>query len=78
IDTDQKTFSIICNFYKENYIVNEYIAEFVNTTTNLTFIKYGLEKRFIVAYMGILLVGIGSWCFHMTLLYEFQLLDELP
>uniref|UniRef100_A0A3B3HAL2 Alkaline ceramidase n=1 Tax=Oryzias latipes TaxID=8090 RepID=A0A3B3HAL2_ORYLA len=23
-------------------------------------------------------VGVGSWCFHMTLLYEMQLLDELP
>ncbi|RIB02407.1 alkaline ceramidase [Gigaspora rosea] len=74
---------------EENYLVNEYIAEFINTTTNLTFfclcffgiyttVKYGLEKRFILAYAGILLVGIGSWCFHMTLLYQFQLLDELP
>ena len=25
-----------------------------------------------------MIVGIGSWMFHMTLLYEMQLLDELP
>ncbi|XP_063497466.1 alkaline ceramidase 3 isoform X2 [Symphalangus syndactylus] len=27
---------------------------------------------------GITVVGMGSWCFHMTLKYEMQLLDELP
>ena len=29
-------------------------------------------------YLSLLLVGIGSWLFHMTLLYEMQLLDEVP
>ena len=28
--------------------------------------------------MLLLITGIGSWMFHMTLLYEMQLLDELP
>ncbi|CAI2172355.1 16961_t:CDS:2 [Funneliformis geosporum] len=74
---------------EENYIVHKYIAEFINTTTNLIFVslaifgiyitlKYGLPFRNALGYAGIALVGIGSWCFHMTLLYEFQLLDELP
>lgn len=37
-----------------------------------------LDLRFILAALGFLLVGIGLWFFHMTLRYEFQLLDELP
>ncbi|KAI3403504.2 YDC1 [Candida oxycetoniae] len=72
-----------------NYAVTPYIAEAVNTVTNAAFIALALlavyqaqsnhlEKRFIVTAFGFLLVGIGSWCFHMTLRYEYQLLDELP
>nr|XP_054586421.1 alkaline ceramidase 3 isoform X2 [Nothobranchius furzeri] len=38
----------------------------------------GLEFRYICSFLGLLAVGVGSWCFHMTLLYEMQLLDELP
>ncbi|KAJ1987534.1 alkaline ceramidase ydc1 [Dimargaris cristalligena] len=74
---------------EENYVVCKYIAEFWNTTTNLTFVILALfgivsslrnlgEKRFVLCYLGMLMVGIGSWFFHMTLLYEMQLLDELP
>ncbi|XP_035693180.1 alkaline ceramidase 3-like [Branchiostoma floridae] len=37
-----------------------------------------LETRYVVSFFSILVVGIGSWCFHMTLLYEMQLFDELP
>ncbi len=37
-----------------------------------------LEKRFILIGAGFALVGFGSWMFHMTLLYKYQLLDELP
>lgn len=41
-------------------------------------IKNNFNKSFIVAHLGVLLVAIGSWCFHMTLQYDMQLLDELP
>ncbi|CAK9439874.1 uncharacterized protein LODBEIA_P39740 [Lodderomyces beijingensis] len=72
-----------------NYAVTPYIAEAVNTVTNGAFMSLAvfaifsaysnkLELRFIVTAMGFLLVGIGSWLFHMTLRYEYQLLDELP
>ncbi|KAL7389220.1 hypothetical protein ABVT39_000140 [Epinephelus coioides] len=41
-------------------------------------IRDGLELRYICSFLGLAAVGVGSWCFHMTLLYEMQLLDELP
>ena len=74
---------------EENYVISTYIAEALNTTTNSVFIALAtfaiyhafhnkLEPRFIFTAFGFLLVGVGSWLFHMTLRYHFQLLDELP
>ncbi|AET40912.1 alkaline dihydroceramidase Ecym_7059 [Eremothecium cymbalariae DBVPG len=74
---------------EENYVLSYYVAEWSNTITNSVFIiqavyltyssiRHKLEKRFILTSLGFGLVGIGSWLFHMTLRYEFQLLDELP
>ncbi|KAK6455338.1 ceramidase [Scheffersomyces xylosifermentans] len=74
---------------EENYVVSTYIAEALNTITNSVFIALAafaifhaynnkLEPRFLLTGFGFLLVGIGSWLFHMTLRYQFQLLDELP
>ncbi|KAM9455384.1 alkaline ceramidase 3 [Clarias gariepinus] len=74
---------------EENYVVSYYIAEFWNTVSNLIMIlppiygalqtfKNGLEVRYVLSFLGLAAVGVGSWCFHMTLQYEMQLLDELP
>lgn len=74
---------------EENYVVSHFIAEAVNTTTNALFIglafyamihvlRHKHELRFFIVGLGFATVGIGSWMFHMTLLYEYQLLDELP
>ncbi|CAN7996024.1 unnamed protein product [Ixodes hexagonus] len=74
---------------EQNYEVTAYIAEFWNTVSNLAMIvppAYGalqawrknLETRLVLCYGFLLVVGIGSWCFHMTLWFEMQLLDELP
>ncbi|KAI9591055.1 ceramidase [Syncephalis fuscata] len=74
---------------EENYAVCKYIAEFYNTTTNGLFIllalygiyiaqKLKLEKRFALTFLSYMVIGIGSCGFHMTLLYELQLMDELP
>ena len=74
---------------EENYVVSSFVAEALNTVTNSMFIalaifaiyhayKNHLELRFIFTAFGFLLVGVGSWLFHMTLRYQYQLLDELP
>ncbi|KAG7224688.1 hypothetical protein INR49_030236 [Caranx melampygus] len=60
-----------------------------NTVSNLIMIlppicgaiqtfQNGLEFRYVCSFLGLAAVGVGSWFFHMTLLYEMQLLDELP
>lgn len=74
-----------------NYLRSFYIAEFYNTISNLPLITLAtigiinafskrelFGYRFVIVYCFLWLVGIGSFMFHMTLLYPFQLLDELP
>jgi dihydroceramidase len=41
-------------------------------------IRHGFSKRFYICFGLMGLVGFGSFAFHATLLYEMQLLDELP
>lgn len=72
-----------------NYAFSPYVAEFWNTITNIPMVifmlyggvmcvRFGLEKRFYYAYFALGMVGFGSWCFHGSLRYDMQLLDELP
>lgn len=79
----------LIDWCEENYVVSPYIAEWSNTITNSIFLmtafystysawRNKLETRYILIGMGFSLVGIGSWLFHMTLQYRYQLLDELP
>lgn len=74
---------------EKNYVESYYVAEMWNTVSNITIIlqaiwgmfeviRHELEKKFIIGYAFIMVVGMGSWAFHMTLLYEMQLFDELP
>ncbi|XP_065831394.1 alkaline ceramidase 3-like [Oscarella lobularis] len=74
---------------EENYAVTIYIAEFWNTITNIAFVlpsvvalarasKDKLESRYVLSHFLLVLVGVGSWSFHGTLLYSMQMLDELP
>ncbi|QPG76533.1 hypothetical protein FOA43_003922 [Brettanomyces nanus] len=74
---------------EENYVVSGYAAEFMNTISNAIFVILAVKLLsssirnkhggiFVIVSIGILLIGIGSWLFHMTLRYEYQLLDELP
>nr|XP_018907790.1 PREDICTED: alkaline ceramidase 3 [Bemisia tabaci] len=74
---------------EKNYEFSIYVAEMSNTISNLMMIlpplwgikeiiKYKLDKIFILCQILLLTVGLGSTAFHMTLLYEMQLFDELP
>jgi dihydroceramidase len=74
---------------EENYVSSQFLAEFWNTLTNLGMVflcVFGLyrcmqnrsEIRVHLAYLGLFIVGLGSWCFHATLQYTWQLADELP
>ncbi|KAH9829475.1 alkaline phytoceramidase [Rhodofomes roseus] len=72
-----------------NYQFSNYIAEAANTFSNLFTVSLALlgayqayaqslPPRFFVGQVGFALVGVGSFIFHATLLYEAQLADELP
>ena len=62
----------------QDYYVTVYAAEIVNTLTNLLFMYLGIrgirscrkndhDFIFQVAFVGYLVVGIGSFLFHATL-----------
>jgi len=72
-----------------NYQFSHYIAEVSNSFSNLFFIclsiygawlssRESLPARYLVGFAGCALIGLGSFGFHATLLYEAQLADELP
>jgi len=76
------------NWCEEDYYATQYSAEIINTLTNLLFIalgvkgirnclKYDHDSVFLVAFLGYLAVGSGSFAFHSTLKYPMQLVDEL-
>ncbi|CAK7198094.1 alkaline ceramidase ydc1 [Sporothrix eucalyptigena] len=73
----------------KDYNITSYCAEFVNSITNSMFIWLGIRgirdciryrhrPVFIVAFIGYIVVGLGSIAFHTTLKYSMQLADELP
>lgn len=72
-----------------NYQFSPFIAEMANTFSNLVTIFLGLyggyvawqqklPTRYSLGFLSIAVVGIGSFAFHASLLYEAQLADELP
>ncbi|XP_068687392.1 alkaline ceramidase 3-like [Montipora foliosa] len=74
---------------EENYVVSPFLAEFWNSISNWFLLippafgaylslKHRLEQRYTLSFIGFCVVGLGSLCFHATLQYEMQLLDELP
>ncbi|KAI9817371.1 MAG: hypothetical protein M1832_004678 [Thelocarpon impressellum] len=72
----------------QDYYMSPYVAEFVNTTTNIAYLYlafYGLRNAtrnnqhgvISVSYAALALVGVGSVVFHSTLKYTTQTFDEL-
>ncbi|PPQ67926.1 hypothetical protein CVT25_000338 [Psilocybe cyanescens] len=72
-----------------NHQFSPYVAEMANTFSNLFTVgialigymqasRERLPPRYKAGYAGVALVGIGSFFFHATLLFEAQLADELP
>jgi dihydroceramidase len=73
---------------ESNYVYSKYICEFFNTLSSLAMVIAGivgfawhrriLEARFMLAFVALSIVGLGSIAFHATLRFELQMLDELP
>ena len=82
----EKTSSV--NFCENDYYVTHYIAEFWNTISSFSIVIFPLigifysnpthEWRFIVSYLTLITVGLGSVTLHTTLTSFTQSLDELP
>lgn len=67
----------------QDYNISFYCAEVVNTLTNLIFMwlgakglrdvfAYGHSRIFILAFLGYMVVGVGSMAFHATLKCKFH------
>jgi len=73
---------------EQNYAHVSYVCELFNTISSLSMLLVGLcgalwhrrvlEKRFALVFSSVALVGVGSVAFHGTLIFELQMLDELP
>lgn len=73
---------------ESNYEFSYYVAEFWNTLSNFAFVvpqiaqyialsRYkSIEHSFRLAFLSLALVGLGSFCFHLTLAKTMQMLDE--
>jgi len=76
------------NFCEEDYIITTYVAEFINTLSNLVYVYYayhGIKSNSNrhdailrnLPYLGIATVGIGSGVFHASLKNYTQWADDL-
>jgi dihydroceramidase len=71
-----------------NYAHLDYVCELFNSVSSLAMVFAGvigialhhrvLERRFLLAFAMVSVVGLGSIAFHATLLFQHQMLDELP
>ncbi|KAH6691703.1 ceramidase [Plectosphaerella plurivora] len=77
------------NFCEEDYAVSRYIAEFINSLTNLTYVYFALRYMYGPGSRGLLrprtdflsvsllILGIASFSFHATMRQTLQFADEI-
>ncbi|KAK0652510.1 alkaline ceramidase family protein [Cercophora newfieldiana] len=77
------------NFCEEDYTISFYVAEFVNSLTNLAYVFFALRYMYGPGSRGILRpnldfmsisllgLGIGSFLFHASLRHTLEYVDEL-
>ncbi|KAH7009368.1 ceramidase [Microdochium trichocladiopsis] len=77
------------SFCAEDYDITRYIAEFMNSLTNLTYIYYALvymygpgsrgiwSPRYDFMSVSLIVLGISSFLFHSTNRHTMQFADEL-
>jgi len=72
-----------------NYISQRFVAERLNSVTNLSFVVFGLlgahhelmqrsKRSYVLLNLSIAIIGVGSMLFHGTLTHWGQQADELP
>ncbi len=71
-----------------NYAHSYYISELFNSVSSLAMVLAGvlgillhrgvMERRFMLAFAMVSVVGLGSIAFHATLQFQYQMMDELP
>lgn len=79
------------NWCEPDFAWSPWVAEPLNTLSSLPMVALGLyggwrvlrsdvvhERRFLISFLGLAMVGVGSAAFHGTLLRWAQALDELP
>ncbi|KAL4798154.1 ceramidase [Aspergillus venezuelensis] len=77
------------NFCEQDYEQTRYIAEFINSLSNIVYIIYGVyglrklrQKRNAdplrsLPYWGLMAVGVCSTAFHVSMKYYTQMMDDL-
>lgn len=75
-------------FCEAKYVWSPYVAEFWNALTNVPFFILpgllsfyrgkGLDIRLMFCWFNVILVGVGSFMFHTTMRFKWEMLDELP
>jgi dihydroceramidase len=76
------------NFCEEDYVLTFYLAEFINSLTNIAYVilafraMYGpgrgwLAPKLDLMSLSLLVLGVGSFLFHATLRQALEFVDEL-